>query len=141
MYTNNLEIIVGAPIKKVWKALTDKKKINLWMGNVKVETDWKEGSTIKFTAFERFDNVMTWEGKQVVWDGIIEKIVPNRELVVIYPSKAEGLEREVFHLVEVFPEVTKIHFEQECLSKHFAENYKDNSFQTLEKLRNFVEAY
>lgn len=139
MYTNNLEIIVYAPIKKVWKALTDGEKIKVWMKNVKVETDWKEGSPILFTVYDNFGNIMTWEGKQMIWDGIIEKFVPGRELVVIYPSKATGLEKEVFHLVEVFPEVTKIHFEQECIGKYFAENYKEDTYHTLEKLRQYVE--
>ena len=84
MYTNNLEIIVYAPIKKVWKALTDADKIKVWMKNVKVETDWKEGSSILFMAYDNFGNIMTWEGKQMIWDGIIEKFVPGKELVVIY---------------------------------------------------------
>lgn len=139
MYTNNLEIIVNAPIKNVWKALTDEEKIKEWMTGVKVETDWKEGSPIYYKCYDAKGNIVTWDGRQMVWDGLIEKIVPHKEFSCIYPSKATGLEKESYHLLEVFPEVTKVSLVQECLSKEAATTYIDNTMDTLKKLKEFLE--
>lgn len=139
MYTNNIEIIINAPIKNVWNALTNESLIKEWLTNVAVRTDWKEGSPIYYTCYDNEGDVITWQGKQVVWDGIIEKFVPHKELVCIYPSKAVGLEKEKYQLVEMFPEVTKLQFAQEFLSPDIAENCKQESFNSLEKLKDLVE--
>jgi uncharacterized protein YndB with AHSA1/START domain len=97
MYTNNLEIIINAPVKNVWHALTDKEKIREWMHGVEVETDWREGSPIYYKCYDALGNIITWNGKQMVWDGLIEKVQPAKELSCIYPSKATGLEKETYH--------------------------------------------
>jgi uncharacterized protein YndB with AHSA1/START domain len=139
MYTNNLEIIVNAPIKKVWNALTDKSKIREWMKGVEVDTDWKEGSAITYKCFDRLGNIVTWNGKQMIWDGIVESVHPHKELSCVYPSKATGLEKESYHLTEVFPEITKIILRQECLSPEAANGYVDSTRNTLQKLKEFLE--
>ncbi len=138
MYTNNIEVIINAPVKKVWTALTDGGIIKEWQ-NVNVETDWKEGSKIMYTLYDDKGNVMTWNGRQMVWDGIIDKMVVHKELTCIYPSKATGLEKETYTLVEMFPEVTKVNFAQECITQEAAEGYKDGTKKTLQKLQEFLE--
>ena len=140
MYTNNLEVIVHAPVKSVWKALTNSQRINEWMKNVYVKTDWKEGSPILYTCHDANGKALELNGRLVIWDGILETVVKNKELSCLYPSKASGVEKETYHLVEVFPEITKISFAQECLSPEPAESYKEDTKQTLEKLKEFLES-
>lgn len=139
MYSNNLEIIINSSVTNVWQALTDNEKVKQWMENVKVDTDWKEGSTIKYTCYDTKGNVVTWNGKQMIWDGIIQKMSPNKELTFLYPSKASGLEKEKYNLVELFPEITKINFVQECMTENIAKNYVDGAKDMLGKLKNFLE--
>lgn len=139
MYTNNIEIIINAPVKNVWNALTTKEKIKEWMTGVEVETDWQEGSPILYRCYDSRGNIVTWEGRQMIWDGVLESIVPNKELSYVYPSKATGLEKETYHLVEMFPEVTKISLTQECMTKEAAYGFIDSTKKTLENLKNFLE--
>lgn len=141
MYTNNLEIIINAPVKKVWNALTDKEKIKEWMYGAVVETDWTEGSPIRYTCYDTKGNVMTWNGRQMVWDGVVEKFVPQRQITYFYPSMAEGLEKENFQLVEVFPEVTKLALSQDFMTKKSADLYFGNTRKMLEKLKEFLEIW
>lgn len=141
MYTNNLEIIINAPIKNVWHALTDKEKIKEWMYDTEVETSWKEGSPIKYTCYDPKGNVVTWNGKQVIWDGVVDKVVIQKELTFFYPSMAAGLEKESFHLVEIFPEVTKVSLSQDFLTKEAANLYFGNTRKMLHQLKDFLEIW
>jgi uncharacterized protein YndB with AHSA1/START domain len=141
MYTNNLEIIVNAPVHKVWDAITDINKINKWLKNVKVQTDWKEGSPILYTSYDNSGRILTLNGKRLIWDGIIERIHEPKELVTVFPSKAIGLEKESYHLVEVYPEVTRISFNQEYLGDELKEEYKQGSAELLQHLKDYLEAW
>lgn len=46
------EIILNAPISKVWDALTNPEKTKAYMFNCKVVTDWKVGSAITWKGAE-----------------------------------------------------------------------------------------
>lgn len=139
MYTNNVEILINAPVKNVWSALTEKEKIKEWMHNTEVETDWKEGSPIYYTCFDQKGNIMTWNGKQMIWEGVVEKTIPNKQITCFYPSLAEGLEKESFYLMEIFPEVTKVTLSQDFLTKETAGLYLENARKMLASLKQFLE--
>jgi uncharacterized protein YndB with AHSA1/START domain len=141
MYTNTLEVIINAPVKNVWSALTEKDKIKEWMNNTVVETDWKVGSSILYTCYDTKGNIMTWNGKQMIWEGVVEKVIPQKEITCFYPSLAEGLEKESFQLLEVFPEVTKVTLSQDFLAKETAHMFLDNAKDMLLRLKQFLELW
>ena len=55
MATNISKITINATIQKVWDILTKPELVKLWQYGSELITDWKVGSSIKFTA--------EWEGK------------------------------------------------------------------------------
>lgn len=91
----NSEILIGAPIEKVWDALVNPEIIKKYMFGTTVISDWTEGSKIIWQG--------EWKGKPYEDKGTILKIVPGRQLQYSHFSPLTGLEDtpENYHTVTV----------------------------------------
>ncbi len=140
MTTNYFEIEINAPTKKVWLVLTNSVEFSKWMKNVKVQTDWKQGSEITYTCFDEDDNVLQWEGMDMTWQGSIKAIEENEELTCVYPGKGTGLIEESYCLEKLSDyNKTKLIQVQTLTSQEVADRYKDGASQALELLKNYLE--
>lgn len=135
MTTNNFEIEINASIEKVWIALTNADEFGKWMTNVKVQTDWKQGSEITYTCYDENGKVSKWEGMDMIWHGHIERFIVEKEFTCVYPSKSTGLEEESYFLEKVEVNKTKLIQVQTLISKEVADGYKEGTSQTLELLK------
>lgn len=92
---------IDAPIAEVWKALIDPDKIRKYMFDVSVESEWKEGSDIKWTGY--------WNGKMYEDKGKIIDFRPPLVLSFTHYSNLSDLpdEPENYHVVtyQLAPEV------------------------------------
>ncbi len=139
MAINNFEIEINASIEKVWVALTNSAEFAKWMKNVKVQTDWKQGSEITYTCFDDSGNVMQWERMDMIWRGNIKIIEENKELTCVYPSKSTGLIEESYFLEKLNEHKTKLNQVQSLISQEVADGYKEGTSQTLEFLKIHLE--
>lgn len=76
-------IVINAPIKEVWRALTDPGKTRIYMYGCEAVSDWNTGSPLTWK--------MIHEGKEIIpVKGIILEINPPKKLVytVIDPNAA-----------------------------------------------------
>jgi uncharacterized protein YndB with AHSA1/START domain len=78
-----VEVIINAPINKVWEALTDPKIIKQYLFGTEVVTDWKVGSPIIWKG--------NWQGKTYKDKGKILQITPEKLLETTYWSGMAGL--------------------------------------------------
>jgi uncharacterized protein YndB with AHSA1/START domain len=76
-------ITIGAPIARVWEALTTPELIKQWFFGVDTETDWKRGSPIVHRG--------QYQGRPYEDRGEILKIEPPRLLVHSHWSPVSGL--------------------------------------------------
>jgi uncharacterized protein YndB with AHSA1/START domain len=76
-------ITIGAPIERVWEALTTPDRIKEWFFGVDTESDWKEGSPIVHRG--------EYQGRPYEDKGTILAIDPPRLLVHSHWSPASGL--------------------------------------------------
>ena len=77
-------VTIHAPASKVWEALTNPEMIKQYLFGTNAVSDWKEGSSIRYTG--------TWDGKTYEDKGTIVKVIPEKLLVSTYWSSMEGLE-------------------------------------------------
>jgi uncharacterized protein YndB with AHSA1/START domain len=91
----NSEILIGAPIEKVWDALVNPEIIKKYMFGTTVISDWTEGSKIVWQG--------EWKGKTYEDKGTILKIIPGKQLQYSHFSPLTGLEDspENYHTVTV----------------------------------------
>jgi uncharacterized protein YndB with AHSA1/START domain len=89
------EIIVNAPINKVWSALVTPAAIRQYMFGADVVSDWKEGSPIVWKG--------EWQGKRYEDKGVIRQLKPGRTLQYTHFSPLAGLpdKPENYHTVTV----------------------------------------
>ena len=76
------EVLIAAPVDRVWKALTEPAKVKQWMFGTDLETDWRPGSPISWTG--------EWEGKPFRDEGEVIEVVPNEKLVLTHTSGSSG---------------------------------------------------
>jgi uncharacterized protein YndB with AHSA1/START domain len=76
-------VTIGAPITRVWEALTTPDLIKQWFFGVDTETDWKEGSPIVHRG--------EYQGRPYEDKGKILEIEPPRLLVHSHWSPVSGL--------------------------------------------------
>jgi uncharacterized protein YndB with AHSA1/START domain len=76
-------VTIGAPIRRVWEALTTPDLIKQWFFGVDTETDWKEGSPIVHRG--------EYQGRPYEDKGKILEIEPPRLLVHSHWSPVSGL--------------------------------------------------
>lgn len=139
MTTNKFEIEINASIEKVWIAITNADEFSKWMKNVKVQTDWKQGSEITYTCYDEKGKVSKWEGMDMIWQGKIKTIDTNKELTCEYPSQSTGLIEESYFLEKLSESKTKLIQNQTLTSQEVADGYKEGTSQTLEFLKNQLE--
>lgn len=78
------ELTIKASISEVWKALTSPEMIKDYMYGTTVISDWKEGSSIRFTG--------AWEGKPYEDKGTILTCREQEVLEYSYWSSFTGIE-------------------------------------------------
>jgi uncharacterized protein YndB with AHSA1/START domain len=93
--TARATIVVDAPPKAVWKALTDPDLIRQYFMGATVDTDWKEGSPITFRG--------EWQGKPFEDKGEILAVRPQKELRYSHWSPMGGTPDapENYHVVDI----------------------------------------
>lgn len=78
------QIIINAPVEKVWNALVDPALIAKYMFGAKLISSWKEGSDIRWVG--------TWQGKSFEDKGKILQIQPPHLLQCSHFSPLAGKE-------------------------------------------------
>ena len=93
--TAQASVIVNAPPKAVWKALTDPELIRHYFMGATVSTDWKEGSPITFRG--------EYNGQSFEDKGEILAIRPQKELRYSHWSPMSGAPDapENYHVVDI----------------------------------------
>jgi uncharacterized protein YndB with AHSA1/START domain len=91
-----VEIIIKAPINKVWKALTSPELIKQYLFGTETVTDWKVGSPVIWKG--------VWQGKTYEDKGEIIRIVP---VETTYWSSMSGLSDSPLNYKKVTYELTK----------------------------------
>ena len=81
-FVAKISIIVRADIKNVWKALTDPVLIKQYFFGTDAESDWKEGSPVRFRG--------EWEGKPYEDKGTVLESNPPSRLKYNYWSSFSG---------------------------------------------------
>jgi len=125
-FVAKVTIQVKAPIKEVWDALIDPKKIKKYMFGTDVVTSWKENEQIIWKG--------VWEGNEYQDKGIILKIIPYKYLQYNHFSPLSGVPDKIenYHTLtfELFENnlITKIQLSQdnnnsEDEKKHSEEMY------------------
>jgi len=86
---------IEAPPGEVWLVLTDPANIERYFFGAKVETDWREGSEIKFKG--------DWKGQAYEDKGEIIEVDPGRRLVYSHwsPLQGEPDDPDYYHLVAI----------------------------------------
>jgi uncharacterized protein YndB with AHSA1/START domain len=77
------EIVINAPISKVWNALINPELIKQYLFGTEAVSDWKEGSSITYKG--------KWEGKNYEDKGMILKLIPEKIFESTYWSSMSGL--------------------------------------------------
>ena len=135
--TNSFEILIEAPVAEVWKAITEVPQA--WMKDVRVETDWQQGSPITYTCYDAAGKVMQWEGLDMIWEGTIQTIDPEKELTCVYPDGKTGLLKESYLLQKLDDNKTSLRQVQVLTTPEIAAGYKEGISHSHELLKNFLE--
>lgn len=93
--TARATVVVNAPPKAVWRALTDPELIRQYFMGATVSTDWKEGSPITFSG--------DYNGKPYEDKGEILAFRPQKELRYSHWSPMAGTADapENYHVVDI----------------------------------------
>ena len=76
-------IMISAPISKVWDALTKPELIKQYLFGTEVTTDWQVGSPITYTG--------VWQGKAYEDKGRVVQIMPEKLIVSTFWSSLSGV--------------------------------------------------
>jgi uncharacterized protein YndB with AHSA1/START domain len=76
-------IFIRAYPGRVWKALTDPDMIRQYLFGTEAESDWKEGSRIRYRG--------VWQGKSYEDRGVVLRSEPGKLLETTYWSSMSGL--------------------------------------------------
>jgi uncharacterized protein YndB with AHSA1/START domain len=76
-------VFIRAPPGRVWKALTDREMIRQYLFGTEAESDWKEGSSIRYRG--------VWQGRTYEDKGEVLRVVPGRLLQTSSWSGMSGL--------------------------------------------------
>jgi uncharacterized protein YndB with AHSA1/START domain len=132
------EIDINAPAARVWTALTDPELIEKYMFGSRVETDWREGSPIRWKG--------EYQGNAYEDKGEILEVQPDRRLKVTHFSPLSG-KRDApgnYHtlLYELEERQGKTHVslsQDNNASEQEAEHSKGNWQTMLDGLKQVVE--
>lgn len=92
------QIEIEASAEKIWDALINPEKINLYLYGTEAISEWKPGAQIIFQG--------TWEGKPYQDKGYIIDMVPNKLFRYQYWSGFSGLEDKKDKYSEVSFQIT-----------------------------------
>ncbi|MFL5740181.1 MAG: SRPBCC family protein [Flavisolibacter sp.] len=82
-FTAKVSVLIQAPSSAIWEALTSPDMISKYLHGTKVESKWKEGSTLIFRG--------EWKGKSYVDKGIIKKMEKGKLFRYTWFSSFSGL--------------------------------------------------
>jgi uncharacterized protein YndB with AHSA1/START domain len=82
--TAKTSIMIDAPAKNVWSALTKPELVKQYLMGADVHTDWKVGSPLRYTG--------EYKGRPFEEKGIIKQIEPGRLLQATHFSATSGKE-------------------------------------------------
>ena len=131
-------IVIHAPPRQVWKALTDPDMIQVYLFGTQVSTDWKAGSPIRYRG--------VWEGRAYEDKGTVLQVVPERLLDTTFWSSLSGVAdtpenyKQVTYELTPEPEGTRLTVIQDKNAteeerKHSEQNWK----MVLGKLKDLLE--
>jgi uncharacterized protein YndB with AHSA1/START domain len=134
----NATVIINASKEKVWDALTNPDKIKQYFFGTNAVSDWKKGSSLKFTG--------EWEGKKYEDKGTILDTEPGKLFRYTYWSSMGKLEDNpenyatvTYELVpsgnETVLTVTQDHVSSQEAKEHSEQNWN----YVLGELKKFVE--
>jgi uncharacterized protein YndB with AHSA1/START domain len=131
-------ISIHAPVKKVWKALTDPKAIKQYMFGADVRTDWRPGSPIVYTG--------EYEGSPYEERGEILAFEPEKMLRTTNFSSMSGQEDKpenyhtVTYRVKREGDKTRVTISQDNIkNQKSADGNKSNWKIVLKALKRVVE--
>lgn len=84
MHSTSTSIVIQAPRKRVWEALTKPEIVKQYFFGTDLVTDWVPGSSLAFRG--------EWEGKQYEDRGTVREFEPERTLSYDYWSSFSGQE-------------------------------------------------
>lgn len=124
-----VEVIVNAPVAKVWEALTDPKIIKQYLFETVVTTDWKVGSPIIWKG--------VWQGKPYEDKGKILQIIPEKLLETTYWSGMAGLPdkpenyKKVRYVLNEEGGITKLILTQDNNSTEEDKNHSEQNWKIV----------
>ncbi|MCE3225613.1 MAG: hypothetical protein K0S32_164 [Bacteroidetes bacterium] len=136
--TGNVSVEIDAPAEKVWEALTTPSIIKKYFFNTNAESDFEEGSPIRFTG--------EWEGKTYEDKGTIKKVEEKKLFKYSYWSSMSGIEDKpenyaviTYKLNEkngkTILSITQENIPDEKMKEHSEENWN----KVLENLKHLLE--
>ncbi len=133
-----VEVIIQAPVSKVWNGLTDPTIIKQYFFGTEVVTDWKKGSPIIWKG--------VWKDKPYEDKGEILQIVPNEILEASYWSSMSGLPdtpenyNSVKYVLEDLGGKTKLTISQDNNPTEEVKTHSENNWKmVLEGLKKIME--
>jgi uncharacterized protein YndB with AHSA1/START domain len=136
--TGHATISMVATPQNIWRALTDASIIKKYFFGTNAESDWKEGSKVKFSG--------EYEGKTYEDKGTVLKSIPGKLLSYTYWSSMSGIEDKPENYVivtfEIIPgkeettlTVTQENIPDEKMKAHSEENWN----KVLHSMKEVVE--
>ncbi|MBL8159643.1 SRPBCC domain-containing protein [Candidatus Saccharibacteria bacterium] len=138
MVTNVDEVIINADIQTVWQALTTTEGSDAFLKVCTVETDWRPGSAIVYTATVEDPGVQE-ANNEMRWEGTIAALEPHREFSCTYDPQKTGMYKESYFLDRLEDGRTKVRTERECISQEVADAYAEAGPYTTEQLKLYAE--
>ena len=139
MYSTSASIVIQAPRKRVWEALTKPELVKQYFFGTDLVTDWMPGSPLVFRG--------EWEGKTYEDRGTVREFEPERTLSYDYWSSFSGHEdtperRQIirYELADKDGGVeVKVH-QSNVDTQERADHSKENWNGVLAGLKKFVES-
>lgn len=136
----NASVTIKAGREEVWDALTNPEKIKQYFFGTNAISDWKKGSSLKFTG--------EWEGKKYEDKGTILDTVPGKLFRYTYWSsmgkledKPENYATVTYELVPAGDE-TMLNVTQDNLATPEAKEHSEQNWNyVLGELRKWVESW
>ena len=132
------DIIINAPLLKVWEALTKPEIIKKYLFGTEVVTDWKVGSSIIWRG--------VWQGKSYEDRGMVLKYEPMKIVETTYWSSMSGLSdsEENYKIVryELFAKENSVEIvitQDNNLTEDSRKHSEQNWRMVLDKLKKLLE--
>ncbi len=131
--------MIYVPIESVWNATATTAGLSAWAQSVRVESDWQVGGSIVYTCYDEAGDIVEWEGKKMIWSGIIETLDKPHIFTCVYPDSINGIEREIYTLESIEENTTRVMLEQTCTTSEIADKYKSGTEEMLQMMKSFLE--